>query len=237
MAAMTCLASHRRTSVGVPPAPTFARRGFTLTELAVVLVIVALLLGGLMLPLAAQQDIRNTAETQRTLGDATEALLGYAASHQAADGKPYLPCPDTDTVPDGIENRTGTACTSPEGVLPWSDLGIGRQDAWGNHLRYRVAAAFSNSGTGFTLSSAGNLRICTDATCTATVATAVPAVVLSLGRNGASTTTDADELENTDGDNDFVMRTQGGAGGYDDIVAWLGQNILFNRMISAGRLP
>jgi len=225
------------TTFGSPPAPSFFKRGFTLTELAVVLVIVALLLGGLMLPLAAQQDIRNTAETQRTLSDATEALLGYAASHQAADGKPYLPCPDTDTVPDGSENRTGTACTGQEGALPWSDLGIGRQDAWGNRLRYRVAAAFSNSGAGFTLAAAGNLRVCTEAACTATMATAVPAVVLSLGRNGTGTTTDADELENTDGDNDFVLRTQAAGGGYDDSVAWLGQNILFNRMISAGRLP
>jgi prepilin-type N-terminal cleavage/methylation domain-containing protein len=41
---------------------TFAR-GFTLTEMAVVLVIVALLIAGMMLPLSSQQDNRARKET------------------------------------------------------------------------------------------------------------------------------------------------------------------------------
>ena len=40
----------------VSRALTFSR-GFTLTEMAVVLVIVALLIAGVMIPLSAQQDI------------------------------------------------------------------------------------------------------------------------------------------------------------------------------------
>jgi prepilin-type N-terminal cleavage/methylation domain-containing protein len=217
----------------VPPAPTFGQRGFTLTEMAVVLVIVALLIGGMILPISAQQDIRNVAAAEKLLADVSEALYGFAASHAATDGKPYLPCPDTDS--DGIENRTGTACTNQDGTLPWADLGLGRQDIWGNTPRYAVAAAFSDSATGFTLLSSGNLRVCEQTACTTVLASTVPAVVSSLGKNGAATSTDADELENTDADTDFVQRNHGAT--FDDVVIWLPSGILTNRMISAGKLP
>lgn len=219
----------------VPPAPTFTR-GFTLTEMAVVLVIVALLIGGMILPLSAQQDMRYVAETQKQLADISEALYGYAASHAAGDGRPYLPCPDTDG--NGTENRTGAVCTNQEGSLPWADLGLARQDVWGNTFRYRVAAVFSNSTTGFTLMSTGDLRVCTTATCAMTLGINLPAVILSPGKNGAGTTTDADELENLDGDTDFVQRNlSGNATGYDDLVVWLPPSLLLQRMVSAGRLP
>lgn len=211
-------------------------RGFTLTEMAVVLVIVALLIGGMILPLSAQQDLRYVAETQKQLDDIGEALYGYAASHAAGDSRPFLPCPDTDYPPNGIENRTGAACTSQEGFLPWADLGLARQDAWGNAFRYRVAPAFSNSATGFALMSVGDIRVCTSVACTATLGTNLPAVILSTGKNGASATSDADELENLDGDTDFVQRT-GSPGGYDDIVVWLPPSLLLQRMVNAGRLP
>lgn len=230
----------------VPPAPTFRQRGFTLTEMAVVLVIIALLIGGMILPMSAQQDIRAVAETQKVLSDISEALYGFAASHSASDGKPYLPCPDTDN--DGLENRSASPgpCASQEGRIPWSDLGIGQVDAWNNRLRYRVTAAFSNSSTGFQLTgSAGTLRICSDNACGTTLATSIPAVILSHGKNGAgafnmtggtnTAPTSADELENTDGDDDFVSKVA--AADFDDSISWLSPNILFNRMIAAGRLP
>lgn len=219
----------------VSPTPTFAARGFTLIELAIVMFIVALLLGGMLMPLSAQQDIRYQTDTQKQLAEIQEALLGYAASHQAADGKPYLPCPDTDN--DGRENRTGNACTNQDGTLPWGDLGIGRQDAWNNVFRYRATATFSNNATGFVLTSTGDMRICDRANCSGTIlATQIPAVIFSRGKNGATVPTDVDELENLDADTDFVQHPITSSG-YDDQVVWISANILFNRMISAGRLP
>lgn len=209
-------------------------RGFTLTEMAVVLVIVALLIGGMILPLSAQQDIRYVAETQKQMADINESLYGFSASHAANDGRPYLPCPDIDG--DGVENRTGNACTNQVGNLPWADLGLGRQDAWGNPFRYRVAAVFSNSATGFTLMSSGDLRICTTAACTMTLGANLPAVILSTGKNGAAVPTDADEIENLDADTDFVQR-DGSAGLFDDLVSWLPPSLLLQRMVNAGRLP
>ena len=64
----------------VPRRLTFAR-GFTLAEMAVVLVIVALLLAGMMLPISAQQDIRARQETEGTLNDIREALIGFAIAN------------------------------------------------------------------------------------------------------------------------------------------------------------
>lgn len=217
----------------VPPAPTFRQRGFTLTEMAVVLVIVALLIGGMIVPISAQQDLRNVAAAEKLLADVGEALYGYAASHAATDGKPYLPCPDTDG--DGMENRSGNACANQHGDLPWADLGLGRQDAWGNVPRYSVTDVFSNSATGFTLLSAGAWNVCEESACTTPYASAVPAVVFSRGKNGAATSTDANELENTDSDIYFVQRTHDGS--FDDVLVWLPSGILTNRMISAGKLP
>ncbi|MGE5028235.1 MAG: type II secretion system protein, partial [Betaproteobacteria bacterium] len=133
------------------------QQGFTLVEMSIALVIIGLLLGGLLSPLAAQVEQRQISETQKELDEIREALIGFAASHPAADSKPYLPCPDTTN--DGLEDRTGTACTNQEGRVPWATLGIAEADSWGNRFRYRVTAAFSNSATGFTLSSPGDISV------------------------------------------------------------------------------
>ena len=226
----------------VPQGLTFSR-GFSLTEMAVVLVIVAILIAGLVIPLATQQDIRARQDTENMLTNLREALLGYAASHAAGDGRPYLPCPDTDD--DGRENRAGGVCSGQEGRIPWADLGLGRNDAWNNRYRYRVTAAFSSSANGFTLASAGDLNVCADAACAASVAASVPVVVLSHGANGAGAfnmsgginpaPAGADELENTDGDATFVGKTPDTA--FDDIVTWIPPSVLINRMITTGKLP
>ena len=57
------------------------QQGFTLIELAIVLVIVTILVGGLAMPLSAQIQARRIAETNRTLEEAREAIIGYAMSH------------------------------------------------------------------------------------------------------------------------------------------------------------
>ena len=233
-----------------PPKFPRAARGFTLTELVIVMVIAALLIGSLILPLGAQQDLRGYRDTQQDMAGIVDALIGFAASHPAADGKPYLPCPDTDN--DGIEDRaSGGGCLSQEGRLPWNTLGIGREDAWGNRYRYRVAPAFANNKAGFTLTTTPSLRVCENAACSRYVADTLPAVVVSHGKNGAGAynaggSTNAppagdDEKANQDANNDFVSHapTQGDAPGgeFDDLVAWVSPNILFSRMLGAGRLP
>ena len=57
------------------------KSGFSLIELAVVLLIAALLLGAILVPLTTQVVQRKTSDTQKTLDDASEALLGYVAAN------------------------------------------------------------------------------------------------------------------------------------------------------------
>jgi type II secretory pathway pseudopilin PulG len=251
----------------VLPRLTFAR-GFTLTEPAVVLFIVALLIGGMLLPLSAQDDIRRSQETQKRLKDATEALIGFAA----ANGR--LPCPAT-LATAGQESFAagGSAvngnCSAFDGLLPAAALGLSPTDqnglladGWNQAVRYAVFTGTINgilnpmtrtdgirNATMPLVGAAMLLSVCTSATGIAatTCGTAVrltdntPAIVFSTGKNGASGGTGLDEAANLNGDAVFVSHdptpTSFANGEFDDLVVWLSPNILFNRMIAAGRLP
>ncbi|MCM2287516.1 MAG: prepilin-type N-terminal cleavage/methylation domain-containing protein [Sulfuritalea sp.] len=242
----------------VPPAPTVAQHGFTLVELAIVMFIVALLLGGMLLPLSAQQDIRARLETEKNLGDIRDALLGYGIING------YLPCPaPVDLSTNGVESsRDGNgACPIRVGLLPWTTLGLGRNDSWNHYFRYSVTPAFSNSGTGtgakFSTSSAGDITIRTRDSSgnLQTLAANVPAAVVSHGAFGAwaysaagsqiadsaNLNTDEDTNGNDAAGTSFVSRTpspQGAAapGEFDDLVVWLPTNTLVNRLTAAGKL-
>lgn len=225
--------------------------GFTLVEMAVVVVILGLILGGLLLPLAAQLEQQRRSETRKIMDDAKEALQGYAITNN------HLPCPDrqaggagtlNDTANDGVEDfAAGGACVTQYGNLPWSTLGIVDEDAWGERIHYKVTTAFSNRVpmTTFSMTSAGSLRVCNQHTCVAPRLTDVAvAVLFSLGQNigicGSGTC--LDELENTDTDNDFVSHTPtpNGSGGteyFDDMVVWVSDAVLKSKMVSAGKLP
>ncbi|MDX1916172.1 MAG: type II secretion system protein [Methylophilus sp.] len=211
---------------------TLPQKGFTLIEAAMVMIIMGFLLSGLIMPLSIQLDSRNYSESRKALGEIKEALMGFALSNSAIDTRPYLPCPDTDG--DGRENRAGNACTSQVGGLPAQDLGLQNIDAWNNVYTYSVAPQFSNNATGFTLASPGNINVL-NAAGGANVVTNVPAVVFSRGKNGATAATSADEVENTDADNVFVSREFTPT--FDDTVVWISPSVLFNRMVTAGRLP
>ena len=141
--------------------------GFSLIELAVVLVVVSFLLGGLLIPLSSQIGQRERENTARQLDQIREALLGFALTNG------YLPCPmDPDRSKAqanpsdntyGEETRVGNVCTKNAGILPWKTLGLNtgidawgharssQSDAWLGFLRYAVDPNFSSSNTPFTL--------------------------------------------------------------------------------------
>ena len=117
--------------------------GFSLVELAVVMAIVALLLGGLMYTLSAQVEQRNFEDTRRRLEQARELVLGFAI----VNGR--LPCPAT-AVSSGDESPAGggTCTTGYAGWLPARTIGYQQTDsvgyaidAWGNRIRYAVSIA------------------------------------------------------------------------------------------------
>ena len=243
--------------------PTRTNGGFSLIELSVVLVLIALLLGGLLVPLGAQIEQRQYSDTEKQLEQIKEALMGFALSNG------YLPCP-AKSASDGAEDRIGggTTCTlvagNPKrvGFLPWVTLGVKPSDSWGNLYRYSVSANFTNSAalSLFTLTSTRDILIQTrnaaGAVTNLSNLNEIPAVVLSHGRNGYGATSDLgiaratpatwdntlDEFNNANNSTTFSSRTRtdnpGAAGGqFDDIVVWITPSILFSRMVAAGRLP
>jgi len=131
------------------------QRAFTLVELTMVLVIVALLLGGVMAMVSAQTEQRKWRDTQSQLEAARDALLGYAI----ANGR--LPCPANSNSAGAEVPAGGGVCGAAGnnydyyggvvggvtyGLLPAVTLGylpVDTQgfalDAWGNRIRYAVS--------------------------------------------------------------------------------------------------
>ncbi len=226
-----CILSRRRASAG-----------FTLIEIALVVLIVGVLLGGLMMPLSAQVQARRAQETGRALEEIREALIGFAL----INGR--LPCPDTDDDPTaagyGEENAPCSAAPVSEGFLPWRTLGVSPHDAWGSFRttassprlgdwRYRVDRTYAQT---FALSSgfSDNLEVKDSAGTLLTIASGSSgehpvAVILSAGPNTMP-----------DGDNGSFDKTyQGGpaAANFDDMTIWISRPVLVNRMVAAGKLP
>ena len=134
--------------------PVRIESGFTLAELAIVMVIVTFLLGGMMAMFSSQQDTRKWNNTQSQLEAARDAILGFAI----ANGR--LPCPANSTsagaeVPTGggvcgtntaKDYYGGVVAPVTYGLLPAVTIGyqpVDSQgfalDAWGNRIRYAVS--------------------------------------------------------------------------------------------------
>jgi prepilin-type N-terminal cleavage/methylation domain-containing protein len=242
-----------------------APRGFTLVELATVLFIVALLLGGLMYTLSAQTEQRARDETARRLNEARELLVSFAI----VNGR--LPCPASATT-NGEESPVGGACTNYyTGFVPARAIGMQGQDAfgyaldaWGNRLRYAVSSVGPNNHfttkvslqTNGVATAPNDLVICaawggSAANCnTATPVTnqnVVAAVIWSQGKNFSTVGAGGDDEtanNKTAAANNhpvFVwhdLRPVGATGGeYDDMMVWIPAGLLYGRLVSAGVLP
>lgn len=134
-------------------------RGFSLVEVAVVLVIVGLLVGGLLSPLSEQRERARLAQSTSERDDIMEALIGFAVSQ----GR--LPCPAThqsngreagDTVPPLPPTRCLNGGTAfQHGFVPAVTLGLNGEfngdglllDPWDNPWRYSIARTNANAGT------------------------------------------------------------------------------------------
>jgi len=233
--------------------------GFSLIEMAIVLFIVALLLGGLLPTVSGQIELQRRNETRKQLDDIQQALLGYVIS------KGYLPCP-AKSASDGTEDRAGSGtCNKRFGFLPWTELGIKKTDSWDRLFTYSATPAFTNSVTTFLLNSGRDITIKSRDTTGTLInisnSNDIPAVVVSHGPNGIFgtsgngivTTSMAPSSNNVDDQKNnsingtanglvFVSRDPASPANntdeaFDDIVVAISPNILFNRMVSAGKLP
>jgi prepilin-type N-terminal cleavage/methylation domain-containing protein len=233
-------------------------RGFTLVELAVVVAVIALLLGSILVPLTTQVAQRNISQTQRELEGIREALIGFAMVNRS------LPCP---AVSDNNGTARAACATAMDatGYLPWITLGVSRTDAWGKMYRYSVAPEFANSAVPFdfstTLANTKTLQTRNGAGTPTPLATGVIAVVLSYGTSnwgrtadlsdiidGSGTNVDEDENNNkfactvaTDCTNfwsrPLTANSSAAGGEFDDMLTWVSSSVLFSRMVAAGKLP
>ena len=223
-------------------------KGFTLVEMAIVLVIVGLLISAFLAPLSAQRDLKDYTDTKLRLEQIREALYGYAIING------NFPCPSTianpvDPINYGHEDPT-CPLTAIAGVLPWKDLGVQEIDSWGTQRKqtsdpwmgywiYRVDPNFASiitltTKTEATGSSPGaNINILKNDGSSLTIAAErAVAVVCSAGKNRVANGQNASfETVNPIYQDDFQTPV------FDDMCIWITRPSLFNRMVSAGKLP
>lgn len=202
--------------------PTHARlrtqQGFSLMELAIVLMIVGTLMSGVLVAVGQSTESSRRALARTQLKEVQEALYGFAQTF----GR--LPCPAT-AVSGGAEAPVGGGnCTVSHGFVPVATLGLSGStninglllDPWQNPYRYSASAKTSGGNRAFThitglrnhytnaateLNATNMLRVCDSSTCTGTVLSAlVPAVVISMGANWPDiATASANEQANASG--------------------------------------
>ena len=237
--------------------------GFSLMELAIALLIVGTLMSGVLVAVSQTAENGRITAAKAQLREIEEALYGFAQAYgrlpcpatnlSTIAGFEESPCTSMHGfVPAGTLGINGS--TNEDGLLV---------DPWQQPLRYSVIMTatvgfnpnFSNATSIDSYFTAGTVitnptgtymfKVCEDTACSATKSDIVPAVVLSLGKNWSSYSS-ADEALNA-GDqlmsgyaikDDYIfISTTYSEDNFDDQVTWLSPYILFNRLVSAGKLP
>ena len=207
-----------------------AAAGFTLIEMAVVLLIVGILLGGLLPTLSSRIEQQRLSEVHKQLDEIEQAMIGYAL----INGR--LPCPassssnGSESFSSGGSPANGNCSNFYNGYVPAATLGLVTAegyavDPWGNRIRYALTRsngnAFSNlngMSTSGMSSLTPDLLVCTTATgisatscapgAALTASPGVPLVIYSTGKNGSYAGTGSDETANPNpnsGNNDRVF--------------------------------
>jgi hypothetical protein len=135
-----------------------SQRGLGAAALIITLIVVGVVLVLGRRFLDAQVGLDQQGTTSANLVRISDSLVQYASLNQR------LPCPAPGTAADGAEAVTTTTnpldtCTSADGVVPWSTLGLRREhalDGWGRKISYRVFSGPS----GFTQSGGVNMTNC-----------------------------------------------------------------------------
>lgn len=187
-------------------------KGFTLIEVAIVLLIMGFLLGALMTPMGAQRESNKIKQVKVELKTIQESIYGFAI----ANGR--MPCPAQPG--SGAESDAGGACqNNSRGFVPSASLGIDGSvncdglllDPWGNPYRYSVTTNnaggaatpdFTTVADIVTLQPAGlaaDIQICKNNACTAAekLTDEAVAIIYSMGSNW-STLGGIDETENAE---------------------------------------
>lgn len=194
-----------------------SQQGFSLVELAIVMLIMGLILGGLAMPLSAQRENARIRDVQIQLEMVEEALEGFALVNG------FLPCPATPGSA-GYAAPSGGGCAAQHGFVPATTLNLDGTrngdnlllDPWGSPLRYSISAADVDADGNWDFVTPGamqaitipvlqpDLVVCATAagssptgcaSANATLADQSPLVLYSLGKDWSSFTS-PDQVEN-----------------------------------------
>lgn len=224
--------------------------GFTLVEIAIVLAILGIVLGGLFAGTSALRETAKFKEDQQKLQDIKAALLSYVAVNN------YLPCPDT--TGDGIENPSDFSqpqCDATAGTLPFISLGTHSVNAYGLPFSYYINSNATNANSttdpassasyfgrtdcdadtsnetnapcfnqntppAKSIAGTGNFNISNGSS---NIAADVPLVVISHGQNGCTNVGGREEDNCTNNATTYyqVQQNREGANQFDDVLIWL----------------
>ena len=126
--------------------------GFTLIELAIVMVVAGLLLVPLLRMAGSAVVSTRLKKTQSILETASEALIAYAAENGgclpfAADYEGGLPNTDASGTASATPDTGNGVVDQHAGDLPWADLGLTNSflDGDGLRIQYYVATPYTDS--------------------------------------------------------------------------------------------
>lgn len=205
------------------------KNGFTLVELALVIALVGLFMGGLLIPLSRQFENSKAQTTYTLLAQIKQALINYAVMNSR------LPCPAS-LQATGEEDCSlcsgGTLCEI--GGVPWAQLGVGRYDAWGETFdasqqlkypfQYRVVDAYVNL---FTLDNLAASSLAIDDVQRETRMTDLAAVIIYCGKDGECTSE-----AHTCGSYTCYSKSSK----IDDQLIWLSTATLAEQLVISGKL-
>jgi len=224
--------------------------GFTLIEVALVLLIVAFTLSSLLFPLGSKLEEKSINKAKLQVSDLKASVLNFVLTNYR------LPCPDTDQ--DGLEDMPGINCSDVNGEIPYVTLGSPHSlDPWGQPFTYQVSPLLSDNNNVNACGSAPpnvSIAICsanpafsegtidvfsyTAAGVRQKAANGVAAIILSTGRL-TSVTGEAQD-ENTNNDTNFVKTGYGSVDAtvpFNDIVVWITVNELIAKLVEIEVLP
>lgn len=122
------------------PQKKTSERGFTLLELAIAMLILAILGGGIVTVIGEQSKMRQDKETKANVAEVIEAIMGYAVM------KGKIPCADTNGDGSADDCSGQPAGTVISGTCPLIELGVTCKDGQGNALTYEVSANWADTG-------------------------------------------------------------------------------------------